>query len=388
MERASLPQPGRCSYSEGVKTQISTIPLLPLYTAVLMSTIKSLLAAGLTLATCVACPEPYTYSMPEQLNDDLPVGALWDVGIQPEPIETLMNDIRGGRYTRVDSILIIRDGRLVFEEYLNGWNRIRTHYIASCTKSVTSAVFGLAWDMGHITDLDESVFDSFPEYLALGDPLKDQIRLRHLLTMTAGFEWDQTPPNHKDLVAMLNSSDWIAYVLSRPMAAAPGERWNYCGGCTQLAAAVVERATGQHCSRLADRHLFGPMGITDYEWRSHDSGLVNADHGLYMRSRDMAKLGLLYLNRGRWQGMQLISEDWVEVSTQEQVNVSQNQGYGYQWWVMRERGIPYFMARGNGGQRIQVFPKLDMVAVFTQHYYDMGDPSERLLEAILSAVEP
>jgi CubicO group peptidase (beta-lactamase class C family) len=132
--------------------------------------------------------------------------------------------------------------------------------------------------------------------------------------------------------------------------------------------------------------------VTDYEWEKHRSGLVNADFGLSMRPRDMAKLGLLYLNHGRWRDRQVLSEAWVDLSTQERVRLSSDVGYAYQWWSMHisvgERRIAFFTALGNGGQRIQVFPTLDLVLVFTQSFYDRSDLSEYLLGSILPAVTP
>jgi CubicO group peptidase (beta-lactamase class C family) len=330
--------------------------------------------------------------VPEQLDDDLPVGSLSDVGIEVGPLEALVDGVRQGRPPLIDSVLVIRGGRLVFEEYFSAWNRDLRHPVASCTKSVVSTLVGIAWDRGLVPDLEARLFSYFPDYARLEDPLKDEIRLTHLLTMTAGFEWDQTVPAATDIRQMLASSDWIEYVLARPMATRPGEVWNYCGGGTELLAAILERTTGLHGKAMADRDLFGPLGVSDYEWEAHRSGLVNADFGLAMRPRDMAKLGLLFLNRGRWRGQQMLSEAWVELSTREHVRLSSDSGYGYQWWSFRMpvagSRVAFFTAVGNGGQRIQVFPTLDLVVVFTQSYYDRGDASDYLLGTILPAVSP
>jgi CubicO group peptidase (beta-lactamase class C family) len=358
---------------------------------------RLILLAATLLAWTAACgkeeqPEAYVYTLPEQLDDDLPVGSLSDVGIEVAPVEGLVDGLRQGRPDGVDSVLVLRGGRLVLEEYFRAWNRDLRHPVASCTKSVVSALVGVAWDAGLVPDLEERVFSYFPDYSRLEDPLKDEIRLTHLLTMTSGLEWDQTVPAATDVRAMLASPDWIEYVLARPMAARPGDVWNYCGGATELLAGILERTTGLHGDRMADLHLFGPLGVTDYEWEKHRSGLVNADFGLSMRPRDMAKLGLLYLNHGRWRDRQVLSEAWVDLSTQERVRLSSDVGYAYQWWSMHisvgERRIAFFTALGNGGQRIQVFPTLDLVLVFTQSFYDRSDLSEYLLGSILPAVTP
>jgi CubicO group peptidase (beta-lactamase class C family) len=256
------------------------------------------------------------------------------------------------------------------------------HDIMSCTKSIVSSTFGITKDKGFINSVQDMLFSFLVNYNHLQNPLNQDINLHHLLTMTAGFEWNQSPPfdNNNSLMQMTNADDSIGYILERKMVAVPGEQWNYNGGCTQLLAEVIYVTTGIKAKDFAHSQLFEPLGITQYEWRGMDDGRANADYGLHMRSRDLAKIGLLFLNKGIWQGKRILSESWIEESTKAHVKPygdSHQTGYGYQWWVNPFYGpgchVEHYSALGNGGQCIIVFPTLDMVVVFTQHYYNRND---------------
>jgi CubicO group peptidase (beta-lactamase class C family) len=336
--------------------------------------------------------EQYSYTVPEQLDDGLPVGYLNSANIAMGPIQELMNEILSGSFQKVQSVLIYRYGKLVLEEYFRGWNRDMRHTLMSCTKSMTSAIFGIARDRGLINDLDQRLFARFPDYNHLNSDIKSRITLRHLLTFTSGFQWDQNPlDNNNNLTQMVNSPDMIEYVLALPMEAEPGTVWNYCGGCTQLLAEIVERSSGEPADEFIRTNLFAPLGITDFNWRTHHSGDVLADYGLEMRPRGMLKVGLLFLNRGIWEGRRIISEEWVELSTTRHIELSNIHGYGFQWWSRDYTShlgpIFSFYASGNGGQRIMMFPSLDMVVVFTEGAYNQSTSSDAMITGyILPAV--
>jgi CubicO group peptidase (beta-lactamase class C family) len=337
--------------------------------------------------------EKYNYTVPEQLDDGLQVGYLNSANISMGPIQELINEILRGSFQKVQSILIWRHGSLVLEEYFRNWNRDMKHTLMSCTKSMTSAIFGIARDRGFIRELDQRLFARFPDYIHLASDIKNRITLRHLLTFTSGFEWDQNPlDNNNNLTQMVNSRDMIEYVLGLPMEAEPGAVWNYCGGCTQLLAEIVERSSGQPADAFIRTNLFGPLGITDFNWRTHRSGDVLADYGLEMRPRDMMKVGLLFLNRGLWKGSRVVSEDWVDQSTTRHIALSNTHGYGFQWWSQDYPShlgqVFSFYASGNGGQRIMVFPSLDMVVVFTEGAYNQPTSSDAMISGyILPAVQ-
>ncbi len=341
--------------------------------------------------------EEFEYSVPNNLNDGLNTGHLADVGIKVSQIMDLGNAILTGPYSGVDSVLIIKGGRLVLESYFNHWNMDIRHDIMSCTKSIVSAAFGIAKDKGFINSVEDKLFDFIPEYSHLKNQSNQNIRLSHLLTMSAGFEWNQSPPfdSNNNLVQMINSSDAIEYILERPIINTPGQEWNYNGGCTQLLAEIILNTTGIEANTYADTHLFKPLGITDYQWNRLDDDRPNADYGLLMRPRDMAKIGLLFLNKGLWQGTRIISEKWIIASTrgyQNPYESSRNISYGYQWWVNpfyypQYHQIEHYSALGNGGQCIIVFPSLDMVVVFTQNYYNRSDNASGMVNGyILPAV--
>lgn len=234
-------------------------------------------------------------------------------------------------------VLIVRGGELVLEEYFGGYRRDAKHMIASCTKSFVSALIGIALDQGRLEGVDSRMFRFFPEYERLMSPGEKDITVSDLLTMTAGFDWDETSTDFKTdpdniLYQMVHSENWTEFVLSRLMLWVPGERFNYCSGCSVLLGSILYKATGLPADLFAEIHLFGPLGVTDYRWDPQPDGLPQTEGGLHLRPRDMAKFGLLILNGGVWGGRRIISERWVHDSTARHVDVSDSIGYGYHWW--------------------------------------------------------
>jgi CubicO group peptidase (beta-lactamase class C family) len=237
----------------------------------------------------------------------------------------------------------------------------------SCTKSVTSALVGIALDQGHIQSVEQPVLSFFPERTVANlDARKEAMKLEHLLTMTDGLDWvrkdvrftssgDTTPE-------MTRSRDWVQFTLDRPMAEEPGTRWNYNSGASHLLSATIQETTGMTALEFAEEHLFGPLGISGAVWGRDPQGRNYGAAQLHMTAHDMAKFGYLYLNDGLWDGKQIVPAGWVEAST---TNHSPTPGvcYGYQWWVMPWAG--YYSAIGARGQYIVVLPELDMVVVFT-----------------------
>lgn len=166
----------------------------------------------------------------------------------------------------------------------------------------------------------------------------------------------------RGLTQMRRSSDWVQFVIDLPMAAAPGTRFEYCNGASYLLSAILQANSGETAFSFAQEHLFRPLGIVDVDWESSPEGYSLGWSGLSMRPRDMAKIGLLYLDEGQWEGRQVVSEAWVEASTRSHIAATLQDGYGYQWWV-DSTGI--YMALGYGGQFIFVVPDKEMVVVFT-----------------------
>jgi CubicO group peptidase (beta-lactamase class C family) len=312
-----------------------------------------------------------------------------DVGLDPAPLAALGEQLRAKPELNVHAVLIVKDGALVYEQYLEGrdenwgdylgvvrFDRETLHDMRSTTKSVVSALVGIAMGDGSIRGVDTPVVDLLPEQTIVDREAKRSILLRHVLTMTAGLEWDEsmpyTDPRNSE-IQMTRSSDPIGYVLSRQLMAEPGRQFNYNGGLTELLAAVVRHATGQGLEAFATERLFAPLGIERFEWRRHANGLPSAASGLRLRPVDLAKFGYLYLNRGQWHGRQLLPAAWVDESLREHWQAP-HFGYGYQWRVPRftAKGTPIeaFQTRGNGGQCAFVFPTLGLVVVTTAGNYN------------------
>jgi len=366
-------------------------------------TLRALLSVLLCLVLVLSCSPAHKYRIPEQTNDGWQTASLNEVGIDENALRSLIDGIDRGKYENIHSILIVKDGKLVFEEYFSGytWSYEHpehkgaltdfgidtTHNLASVTKSVTSALVGIAMDHGFIQGVDEKVFDFFPEYADLSDERKDRITLEHLLTMTSGLEWNEMAipysNRNNDLIQLFWVLDPIEYILAKDAINEPGTKWYYSGGCTNLLGEVIREATGLRMDDFAEKHLFAPLGITNYEWDHINAEMIHASGNLRLRPRDMAKLGYLFLNGGIWEGERIVSQEWVEESTKKHVTRSPSVGYGYQWWLLTYRmdseTVDAFHADGWGGQRIIVFPSLGMVVVFTGGNYVGAEPSNDII---------
>jgi CubicO group peptidase (beta-lactamase class C family) len=279
--------------------------------------------------------------------------------------------------------VIIKNGKLVLEEYFDGFDRETKHRIFSASKSVTSILIGIAMDQKKLAGVDTKVYELFPGYE--GTKWIDEryeIKLKDVLTMTAGLDWsgwdypgyDSRSPTRK----MSVSNDWIKFVLDREVTDPPGSRYIYNNGLTILLGEVVRKSTGEDADIFAENNLFTPLGITDYSWDKGPKSVLNTAGGLRLKPRDMAKIGHLYLHDGQWNGRQVVSQYWVNESVKDHVNqnVTFGTGYGYQWWCgkskINERVVETFYAAGHGGQYIFVCPALDCVTIVTSKW--MGNP--------------
>jgi CubicO group peptidase (beta-lactamase class C family) len=309
--------------------------------------------------------------------------------VNPVFIWKLMDRIQSRSYLNIHSVLLVKNDKLVLEEYFPGYdsngkfhafNRDTRHEMHSVTKSVNSILVGIAIDQHLIGGVDEKVSNFFPEYAdVFADHQRDAIRLKDLLTMSSGLSWDEWShpygDGRNDLDIMDQSKDRVRYVLTMPVVAPPGTQFTYSGGTSFLLGEIVRRHSGMRTDKFAARYLFGPLGFTNYFWWKFPGGAVDAGGGLVLRPRDMAKIGSLFLNGGRWRGKQIVSKQWVTDSTRNYVDARQfhpwikGDGYGYQWWMrtfqVNGRKVFSYHAAGRGGQFIFVFPSLQMIAVFT-----------------------
>jgi CubicO group peptidase (beta-lactamase class C family) len=267
----------------------------------------------------------------------------------------------------IHSLSIIRNGYLVLDVYYSPFNQDLKHIIHSCTKSITSALIGIAIDQGLIEGLDQSILDFFPDKNAANSEItKAEISLEDLLTMSSGLDCrDSYLYNWQGLNAMRASDDWVQYMLDLPMADLPGETFEYCNGGSYLLSAILQQASGTTALDFAYQHLFQPLGITDFSWPASPQGINIGWGEMSLRPLDMAKFGYLYLNQGRWEDEQILASEWVHDSTSAQISAGTlAESYGYQWWVDKNN---YVMALGYAGQTIFVMQEEGMVVVFTSN---------------------
>jgi CubicO group peptidase (beta-lactamase class C family) len=347
------------------------------------------------------------YEVPVQTNDGWETASLSSVGMDETPLLKLLDKLNEIGDHRIHSLLIVKDGKLVFEEYFpgnkfnlarftgeTGFDMYDTHNLCSATKSFTSALIGIAIDKGFIQSVDQKVFDFFPEHSELLTiaPEKHDITLEHLLTMRSGLEWDDETYSYfdprNDMYQLFNSSDPIRYILSKDLIETPGTVFAYRNCNTNLLGEIVRRASGQRLDIFARDYLFGKLGVTDYEWQRLPNNVIFCSGDLRLRPRDMAKFGQLFLNGGTWEKEQAISQEWVEISTQKFTSLNNwwggVDGYGYQWWQWEEiYGVNYpaYMASGWGGQWIIVSPDMNTVVITTagNYYTDVLMPVQTIL---------
>ena len=333
--------------------------------------------------------EPYVYEVPENVEGGWEVDHLENAGMKMEHIQELFQKHNEGEFEQQHAVLIIKDGKLVVEEYYRGWdyfgaNKMYTltslHSMMSVSKSFISALIGISIDQGFINDIDEKLSLFFPDHQQYFIDGKSQISLKNALNMQAGIKW----ANNNDIIQeMIKYDSYIDFILSQPMDSIPGEKFQYSDGVTISLGAVLHNATGIRADEYIKTVLFEPIGIKDSRWiHTSKKGELAAGWGLFLRPRDMARFGQLYLNKGLWNGKQIISSDWIKKSTEKSVftlggsydSWSPGVGYAYQWWChtfnVNGELITAYAADGNGGQMIFVVDQLNMVVVFTAGHYD------------------
>jgi CubicO group peptidase (beta-lactamase class C family) len=295
--------------------------------------------------------------------------------LDPEKVEHAIWYFEKGKTVR--ALLIIRHGELVYEKYFgSSLNPDRTVNVYSVTKSVLSALVGIAMDQGLLDSLDHTVVEYFPEYVyPKTDPRMAQVTLRHLLTMSSGFKWTELSPIEN---RWMNSSNWVEAAINLEFTEQPGTGFTYCTAGTQLLSAVLTRVTGESLLDYAQRNLFTPLGIPagHWSWGVDDHGYAIGGFTMQLRPRDMARFGYLYLNQGYWDGQQIISPEWIQESTRSHLHTDQGPDYGYLWWIHPRSDLPSFEAAGSGGQSIYVVPGLDLVVVVVGGISGYGNPED------------
>lgn len=318
----------------------------------------------------------YTYHQPGKCNDHLQTASIFEFVKDSTAFYNLIEKIIKQKFGRLESFLIVKDQKLVLEEYFYGYDRNQMHPIYSCTKSLTSLLLGMSLDRRKKIDVEQPVFDFFPQYESLLTPEKEKITLEHVLTMSAGIQGSNGLEGAKP-------EDYIKYLLSLPLESNPGESYKYSGECTNLLGGIIYTLEKKQADEFAKDVLFKKLKISEFNWE-RENGITPCDAGLFMYPEDMVKIGLLVLNNGTWNGEQIVPKEWIDMSSKPHVAESEFFDYGYQWWHRSKQNKSWwenpvhasnnehdmFLALGYGGQYIMVVRDLNMVIVITSSDYN------------------
>jgi CubicO group peptidase (beta-lactamase class C family) len=321
---------------------------------------------------------------------------LEDSGFDPALVRKLQAGIESGLLRGLHAVAVSRGGSLILEYYGEGrdesigrefghvrFSPDRLHDLRSVTKSIVGLLYGIALDHGLVPAPEAPLVDSFPEYPDLAaDPARRRVTVGHALTMTMGFQWDESKPYtgpENSEIAMEMAADRYRFVLDRPIVADPGSKWIYSGGGVALIGALIERGTEQSIADFARETLFTPLGISNFEWWAGDDGVHSAAAGLRLTTRDLLRIGAMLLDGGRFDGKQVVPAAWIEGSFEGRVRVPDGSSYGYLWYL-GEASMPAFPGKkqwvggmGNGGQRLWLMPQAGLACVVYAGDYNSPD---------------
>lgn len=350
--------------------------------------ISLILALTLLLTACSS----FT-SQPVSEPDDWPTSG-WRTstpeaqGMDSELLAAMIDEVSTDQ-TRIHSVLVVRNGYMVMEAYFHPYTTDTKMHIQSVTKSVIGMLVGKAVEDGYIKSENAKLLDFYPNRIIENQSKeKNAIKLKHLLSMSSGLDcaaFDASRPS------MESTAGWVQFMLDLPMVEKPGKTFGYCNGNAHLLSSILEKTTGMSAREYANQELFAPLGITpisEGDWWPDPQKITIAGYGLHLKPADMAKLGLLYLQNGKWDGQQIIPAQWVKASTTQHVQKEDGSGYGYLWTVYPQSS--HYAALGLGGQQIHVYPAQNLVVVMTSNLesYAEAPEIERLLNSfILPAVK-
>ena len=361
----------------------------------------------LVLLTMFSCQ--FSKEKADTSGDFLSVSSFKDEGIEREPIDNFLKEVDDGYYGNVDRILLIKNGKLVLDKsYSNDYKKIShgissqmgcgyntcedstifgeynyyhpfwhpyyknssVHTLQSVTKSIGSLMIGIAIDQGSIPSANDALINYLTDYdTTKVEKLLKEATIENLLSMKIGIKWKEIGSFYTDSTrntrVLERSNDWVKYVLDQPMDTLPGTKWIYNSGASQIMSVIIKKGTGLHLDDFAEKYLFKPLEIKNYHWKRTPNGFPDAEGGLYLEAEDLAKIGQLILNKGIWNGKQIVSSQWIEKSTSRLSDTTQvrDYGYGFQWWRPDHDGIDIIGGFGYGGQSLIIIPEFKMIAV-------------------------
>lgn len=332
--------------------------------------------------------------IPANPNEKWAMATPAEVGMDAAMLGKAVSTLPGSH--GLASMVVLRHGKPVLEQYWNGYDKDTMHDMRSATKSITALMVGIAADQRMVSGVDEPVALRLEGAYPNAPALKQNMRLRDLLTMSSGLACDDSdggsPGNEEN---MYPKNDWISFFVNLPSIAAPGTRTRYCTAGVVALGRVVAEASKRSIPDFATANLFAPLGIDTVRWSSFDGGRQTDTGGhLYMRPRDMARVGQMVLQGGTWEGKRVVSSAWIAAATTEKTRYPDGRRYGYLWWLRlvsaNGKAVDMHYANGNGGQIIMVIPEVDMVVVFTGENYNSPRaqlPYDILEQYILPAVK-
>jgi CubicO group peptidase (beta-lactamase class C family) len=372
----------------------------------------------------------YTYSKPLSLTDSIKTAGLEAAGIDSTQIIKLTKLILADSFPNIHSLLIYRNDKLVYENYFSGkdndWGSNLgyiqhgiddLHDVRSISKSVVAACIDIAIQQKKIKSIDDPIFDYLPNYLKFKTPQNEKISIRDFLTMSSGMQWNEkashgTTANNES--EMEKCIDPVEYVLRQPMDTVYGRTWNYNSGGVQILAEIIKNVSGNTVDQYASEYLFAPSGIKKFKWTKTTMALFQkpanyfkllgrhrtfpaAASGLRLTSRDLLKFGLLYLNNGKWNDQQILTENWVSETFKKQINRESEptkKAYSFLFWIdadtIKNKSYEILTAKGNGDQRIFLNKELQLAVVITAGNYDKwdieNDSHKALVEYIMPAI--
>ncbi len=344
-----------------------------------------------------------------QTSVQLALSAPESAGLSAKPLQDMESEIRAGNFKKIGSVLVARHGKVVYEGYFDG-DATTLRDTRSATKTITDVLVGIAIDEKKLGGVDARVLALLPERarkMQNPDPRKDKMTVEDLLTMSSPLEcddWNDASRGNEERMYVIE--DWAQFILDLPVRGRMhvgehpdppkyGRNFSYCTGGVFVLSEVLQKVTGVRTDRYAQDKLFGPLGITDAQWVYSPLNVPQTGGGLRLSSRDLLKIAELYRNGGQWQGSRIVSEAWVKASAQPHAQIDDQMEYGYLWWLRAFKSggkdYPAYFMNGNGGNKVAVFPGLDMSVVITSTNYNtrgMHEQTEKLLtDYILAAVQ-